>query len=334
MSFALTLLLSLPTDSPVIAADLTDTEPPKVQLKLVQSLPSRGNAIIFDLVITDNKNEVKGFLAEEVEYIGFGAPDVQVAPACLIAQIFGGAKVQLFPVSSQIKNQDGSYESQWTLILLFNRVPPLPEGCPEWRKGKARLGVGPYFDDAAGNRSFVLTNTPTNNSVFSAYTNALDELLNDRGTPDVYCFMPPYSQESQSRFASRLAVLKSTLDPHRGKVYASKLLSDFDVKYPRYEESAKVYLETGKNGYSLEKFNKLPLCGNPTSFRREVFPASSNPFMEDFSELIKKLDLAKSQELKTSPGNTSVRNIVCKKGPNKITVSGKNPKCPKGFKKK
>ena len=327
------ILLSLLSTKTSFAADFSDTEGPKIQLKMIQSLPSRGNVIIFEVNVTDNKNEVKKRV-DGVSSVLFDTRNKQIAPVCNQSQIFAGARIQMFSTSPQVKIADGSFQSKWNLILYFNSFPPLPATCPEWRKGGASLFDGPYFEDAAGNKTWVLDyNSKDNEAVIQSYRNNLDNLL-ITAQDDVYCFVPPFDSENQSIFASGITRFKDSLKPFRGKGFATKLLGEFDSRLPKYEENAEKYLQVGKSSFSIQSLESLPLCANALKYRYEVYPALSSPFNDYFQDLLKLLASAKAQSEAGSSKEKSQKQISCQKKNEILKVSGKSPKCPKGYRKK
>jgi hypothetical protein len=248
-----------------LASDFTDTTGPVVNMKLIQGLPSKGNATVFEVVAQDEKNEIKNESIARYISIGFDSNVTSgVAPACFSTSITSPSSVgvQLIPMQQQsLKLPSGWYESKFTLIIYVAPLVKLPQGCPEWRQG-IYFNFNISITDSVGNSSKVFDELPpwrTNRAPISPF---MDQ-LNPKNATDTsgYCFMPLYSKEQKEVFSSNLAKYQNQIERHRGKSYSQTILTKFDETYPNFLYASE-HLQRSQTLFDLDQFRNLAMCKN------------------------------------------------------------------------
>lgn len=317
------MLLSNPDSA--FGIDTSDTAPPSVTYKLIQDLPSKGNLVIFEVVVTDEKNEIViqgGRIYASVMY-AYNPTKSQVAPIC---QSGGETSFvnQLIPRQAKsVKLPDGRHQAVFDLLMYMVKPGDLPSGCPDWRQGNGYFYTNSEgIRDAAGNKAFIIPPSSSRSAEFasSPFVAIVDKL--NLAESKHYCFNIPYGDWEQDYLERILTAYRDGIKPHIGKSYAKEIIDEFEKKFPRFESVAQQYLMTGKNSLSLDQINKLELC---QWFVR--------PWNEDLQGTFMDTSRALSSARAASIPSSS-KKITCVKGKSKIVVTGKKPKCPKGYKKK
>lgn len=319
------IMVLLSNSNSAFGLDTSDTTPPVVTYKLIQDLPSKGNLVIFEVVVTDDKNEIViqgGRIYAAVMY-AYDSTKLQVAPICQS----GGQTdfvTQLIPRQTKsIRLPDGRYQAVFDLLMYMVRPGEMPSGCPDWRQGNAYIYTNAEgIRDAAGNRTFVI---PSSGSRRAEFTSSPFAAIVDRlnlAENKHYCFNIPYGDWEQDYLQRLLTAYRDGVKPHIGKSYAKDIVAEFDKKFPRFEIVAQQYLLAGKNAISVDQLNKLELC---QWFVR--------PWTEDLQANVMYTSRALTSASSASATSSS-KKLTCVKGKSTLVVTGKNPTCPKGYKKK
>lgn len=346
-----------------LAADMTDTTGPTVKINLIQGLPTKGNASVFEVVAQDEKNEIKNESFARFVSIGYDSNGTSgIAPVCFNVSNSSAFNVgmQLVPMQQQsVKLNNGWYESKFRLIIYVAPLQKLPEGCPEWRQG-IYFNFNFSIKDSVGNSTSIFDDLPpwrTNRAPISPYMGQ----LNPKNATDTagYCFMPLYSKDHKDVFSTDLVKYQNQIERHRGKSYAQSILAKFDEKYPNFSYASE-YLQRSQTLFELEQFRNFTMCKNVdlpaisidevlfinTGFElsraesqdRAIQEAETKSRAEAERKAKQEADAKAAAELKTkqeADAKAAVikkTTITCVKGKLTKKVMGIKPKCPSGYK--
>lgn len=307
--------------------DTSDTKPPVVTYRLIQDLPSRGNLVVFEVTVTDEKNDFYVPVGRSFPAVLYTFDPsklaVDLAPICKYGGQIDFATQLIARQAKSVKLPDGKYQAVFDLFMYMVKPGDMPSGCPDWRQGSGFIYSNfPFVRDAAGNEASILPSSTARRDDFSYSPIApiIDRL--NLAESKHYCFIVPYGDWEQDYLQRLLTAYKDGIKPHIGKSYAKDIIAEFDKKFPRFEIVAQQYLMTGKNPLSLEQINKLELC--------QWF---ARPWTEDLQVTFMDTSRALTSASAASTP-TKTKKLTCVKGKSTLVVAGSNPKCPQGYKKK
>lgn len=313
MLFALSLLLVIAGHGQVaFAIDGSDSEPPKVENVSLINLgsTSSGARVLIEVSTSDDKNKVslQGSVDIQTSY-----PDEfkNISPLCRSANqhTFGSSGFQAL----------GFYEDKTSFLqaervkqkfYLLTKYPffknNLPTGCPDLRNSmylKSNLVL--TLRDETGRISnlnqainFIPLNMPVEDQQYNAF----------------FCY-------GRNSFLPQTEELLKIIPGNKALVmFAGDTLStEIDIKLV---QNARIKIEQTKkilNEPTLQSLKNIPVCNTVES-----------KILNDFSTNM--LDQVKSAYINYL--KNSQTTITCQKGKLTKKVTGRNPKCPSGFKQK
>lgn len=274
----LSVLLGLCTAMPTFAIDITDVEPPRIlSLKKLQDLPSRGNVVIYELNVIDEKSNFR--LVYGGGFTEFVFEEIQkryIAPICGGGETRVSSQIQVVPTTTEsIKSASGSNQIKMFVIIYLKKPSELPQGCPNPINSiLSRSAIEFLLIDEAGNQlKFLLP----------IESIKLESINDDQS----YCYYPPYPNQPNrvnlggsegtvsyrewfdielrywNKFVLNFAGTSKAAQDYLLRFLAEKPKLKTAIDYP--------YLENSAGGFDLRQFNSFPLCsGNQANELQQV----------------------------------------------------------------
>ena len=368
----LTILAFIASSVPqVMAADFTDTTPPRVTIEEVTGVNPDLNIVLFKIQAEDNANTVSlrdcggGAVPpncptrREYSFLSLSqiAPS-NIAPACtaenLTRRILWGS---LLGSNSQSTPGNAVYKYSSIFYIVFPKIPfeKIPDGCPQWRNDSLqKISKDNRFSkltviDEAGNATEVpLWTALQNASTLPTSTQAMCIIdSNGLGVTGALTNLNNNYERLKSRYAANPLLITLT----KNTIFE---------KYEDHLKNSGQYARFYQDSFEPSKLNVLPTC------RTGYFASGLDMalFFTDFTNILAELssklaEIANEEtekqaeaeakaagELKakreaeaqaaaaTKAAGLKKTTITCVKGKLTKKVNAIKPVCPTGYKKK
>ena len=371
--FTLTILAFIASSVPqVMAADFTDTTPPRVTIEEVTGVNPDLNIVLFKIQAEDNANTVSlrdcngGAVPpncqtrREYSFLSLSQiPPSNIAPACtaenLTRRILWGS---LLGSNSQSTPGNAVYKYSSIFYIVFPKIPfeKIPDGCPQWRNDSLQtISKDNRFSkltviDEAGNATEVPLWTALQNAS-TLPTSAVGMCFIGSDALSIIRALTNLSN-SYERFTSLFAT-----NPLLSAITKNTTLE----KYEEQLKNSKQYVRFYQDSFEPNKLNALPACKTHffatitdlailnADIANEISNLSAK--LSDFAEqenqmraeakakaeaeaaaLLKAKQEAEAAAVKAAASKKTT--ITCVKGKLTKKVTAVKPKCPVGYKLK
>jgi len=363
----LTILAFIASSVPqVMAADFSDTTPPRVTIEEVTGVNPDLNIVLFKIQAEDNANTVSlrdcngGAVPpncqtrREYSFLSLSQiPPSNIAPACtaenLTRRILWGS---LLGSNSQSTPGNAVYKYSSIFYIVFPKIPfeKIPNGCPQWRNDSLQtISKDNRFSkltviDEAGNATEVPLWTALQNAS-TLPTSAQGMCIIDSNGLGLTRTLTNLNNDYE-RLKSRYAA---------NPLFITFTKNTFFVKYEEQLKNSGQYSRFYQDSFEPSKLTVLPTCKTGYFASGLDMVLIFTDFANILAELSSKLaEIADEETQKKAEADVKAAaakviadkaaadkaallkksTIICVKGKLSKTITAVKPVCPAGYKKK